>query len=71
VSWYRTGREASVLTVIPHTGSRAGRGGGGGGRPPPPPPPAGGGGGGVCPPHGGWWRLDDLRGDFCEPNGQM
>jgi hypothetical protein len=24
-----------------------------------------------CERHGGWWRLDDLRGDFCEPNGQM
>jgi hypothetical protein len=28
-------------------------------------------GGAVCERHGGWWRLDDLRGDFCEPNGQM
>ena len=24
-----------------------------------------------CERHVGWWRLDDLRGDFCEPNGQM
>lgn len=24
-----------------------------------------------CERHGGWWHLDDLRGDFCEPNGQM
>src|SRR6266851_525098 len=24
-----------------------------------------------CERHGGWWHLDDLRVDFCEPNGQM
>jgi hypothetical protein len=24
-----------------------------------------------CERHGGWWHLDDLRGDFCEPKGQM
>jgi hypothetical protein len=24
-----------------------------------------------CERQGGWWHLDDLRGDFCEPNGQM
>jgi hypothetical protein len=24
-----------------------------------------------CERHGGWWHLDDLRGDYCEPNSQM
>jgi endonuclease YncB( thermonuclease family) len=24
-----------------------------------------------CERQGGWWHRDDLRGDFCEPNGQM